>query len=221
MYYFTLEDGEMKLNAVEKLPAEIEAIYWEARQAYTIDYQLSDWADDDGDSGMGYCYDNSYGMRREPFRREMVIKDGVLAGFYVGRIPAYMTKEGSVLSPEDKKAHFLELHDGKEIFDDRQPYSKRYSYSECWKVMEEKERKLCEYVFLLLVEQTDRDYRFTAADFSEELVEEVVKQIYIEDSSGHFNEAFRVKLKLKPVASKQPDRVLEELSKYRAFLVRE
>lgn len=181
---------------------------------------MSDWADDDTDSGMGYCYDNSYGMKREPFRREMVIKDGALAGFFVGRAPAYMIKDGGILSPEDKKAHFLELHDSK-IFDDRQPYSKRYGYSERWEVIEEKEQKFCEYVFLLFVKQEDRNYRFTAADFSEELVEEVVQQICIEDSRGHFNEAFRVKLKLKPEASKQPDLVLEVLSKYKAFLVRE
>lgn len=220
MYYFTLQGEDLKLNLVEQLPAEIEELYCEARQKYTIDYHLSDWADDDGDSGMGYCYDNSYGMKREPSRRELVIKDGVLVGFYVGRILPYMLEDGFIIHPKDVKQYFLSLPDNNMLFYDRQPYSKRYSSYESWEVLTEPSPHICEYAFLTYVAQKDRDYLFTAADFSEELVEAVVKQIYIEDSRGHFNDAFRVKLKLKPAAGKHPDRVLNELSKYGVFLVR-
>jgi len=48
-----------------------------------IGYNLVDWANDNTDWGVGYDYDNSYQVLREPLRCELVIRDGVFFGFKV------------------------------------------------------------------------------------------------------------------------------------------
>lgn len=80
------ERGEAPHEAGADVDAvDFEAIYAYARQKYAIDYDLSDWADDDTDSGWGYDYFNSYEVLREPERDELVVRDGRLYGFQVAK----------------------------------------------------------------------------------------------------------------------------------------
>lgn len=221
MYYIILEQEKFKVHVVDELPVAIEEIYQNARRAYTLDFHLSDWADDDSDSGWGYCYDNSYGMKREPVRHNLVIQDGELAGFFVGSITPAMYTDGYVLEDSFAKENFLAISGKTSLYKNRQPYSNRYGDSISWKLLVEEYPRPAEYVYLVRVKQADRDHKFTAEEFCKELIEDVVSTSYIEDTRGHFDGAYRVKLKLTPKGIAEPDHVCDVLSEYYPFLTRE
>lgn len=209
VHYFVKKDAKLCLKEVESLPKDLESLYQLVREKYTIEYRLSDWADDDSDAGWGYCYDNSYSFCREPYREEMIIDNGELVGFYVGSIKQDLTN-----------SQILPLKQGAEVYIGG-TYSPRYNSSQKWALKIEDDPAPSGYVFLIYVSHEEKNKHFLPADFSEELVETVEWQCFIEDSRGHFDGASRFKLKLTSAAMQNPDRVLAYFEKYHPVMVRE
>ncbi len=214
MYYFTRNEGKLQYQEVDVFPKELEELYQEIRNKYTITFKQSDWADDDRDAGMGYCYDNSYSFDREPMRQDMIVEDGKLAGFYVG-IPHGVALEGNAYSEK----YVLKLENGAEVYDGG-TYSSFYGNSKYWKLTVEEQPSPAEYVYLLYVKTEEKDSVHVPEDFDGELIESVEKRYTIEDSRGYFDGAYRIKLKLTPEGITAPERVLDVLKSFRPVLVR-
>lgn len=211
MHYFIFENDKLILTKVEILPPEIEEIYKSARKNYTIKYCRSDWADDDRDSGMGYDYDNSYTIFREPKRDELVIKNGKLFGFFVGYNPYN--------SEEPDKKYLLEISGKNEIYESGTS-SNFYGDSKEWKLICESEPNPAGFVFLPHVNETDAEHDFVPSDFPSDYIETALSKIRFQDSRGHFDNAFRIILKLNPEGVENPDAVLKSLSEYMPTLVK-
>ena len=214
MFYFELIDGELVRQDVEAFPQELEEMYGEVRQKYTIDYWRADSADDDSDAGRGCCYSNTYHILREPLRQEMVLEDGKLAGFYIGYA-------GGTHLERDQytKKFFLELVNGAEKLEDYN-HSRYYNNFRSWKLVIEETPAPKDYVFLNHVTEPDPKRQFVPEDFDGELIAAVEKQQKWEDSCGDFNGGFYLMLKLTEAGTAAPDRVLEVLEKYKPEIVR-
>jgi len=214
MFYFELIDGELIRHDVEVFPQEMEEMYAEVRQKFTIDYWRADSADDDSDAGYGYCYSNTYHILREPLRQEMVLEDGKLAGFYIGYV-------GGIHLEQDQhtKKYLLELVNGAEKFE-RYTYSRYCNNFRSWELIIEDTPVPKDYVFLNHVLETDPNRQFVPEDFDGKLIASVEKQQKWEDSRGDFNNGFYVTLKLTEAGCACPDRVLEVLKKYKPEMVR-
>jgi len=211
MSYFIMENEELILVEEESLPEELEELYQKIRRMYIIQYSRSDWASDTGDSGMGYDFDNSYQILREPERREMVIGDGKLVGFYIGFA-------GKVkLENKATKEYFLKLEEGAEIC--RGTSTVRYGNSKAWKLHIKAEPSTLEHVCLFWVEEEDREHIFTPADFGCEFIESVVDKCKWQDGYGYFDGAFRVTVKLTAEGAENADEVLKVLEKYQPIMV--
>ncbi len=214
MFYFELIDGELIRHDVEVFPQEMEEMYAEVRQKFTIDYWRADSADDDSDAGRGYCYSNTYHILREPLRQDMVMEGGKLAGFYIGYAA------GIHLVPDQyTKKYFLELLNGADKVEDYN-HSRYYNNFRSWKLIIEEIPAPKDYVFLNHVTETDPEKQFVPEDFDGELIASVEKQQKWEDSRGDFNEGFYVTLKLTETGIADPDRVLEVLKEYNPEIIR-
>lgn len=214
MFYFIMENDVLVRQEVDALPPELEELYQNLRKKYTIDFDLTDWADDDRDAGMGYCYSNSYHIYREPLRQELVLKDGRLAGFYVGFL------EGTALEWNGAtEKYLLKLENGARVYE-RGTYSNFYGRSKAWTLIAEEEPVLKDHVFLSYVAEEDRNHDFQPRDFDETFIESVQKVWIIEDNYGRFNGAFRMWLKLTENGIANPDQVLEVLKKHRPVMIR-
>ena len=208
MRYFEIENAKLCLKETETLPKDIELLYQSVRKQYTIEYHATDWADDDSDAGRGYCYDNSYSFSREPAREEMVIENGALAGFYVGAV-----------GRELQNSQILPLKQGASVSTGGS-HTSRYGSGQSWVLQIEEAPAHSGYVYLVYVPHEDKNKNFLPADFSEELVEAVAHQCFIEDSRGHFNGASRFTLKLTAAATQDPDRVLAYFKEYQPVMIR-
>lgn len=208
MHYLIKKDGELFLQETEVFPENLESLYQSVREKYTIAYRSIDWSDDDSDAGRGYCYDNSYSFSRTPYREEMIIENGELVGFYVDSAKRELRKD-RVLPLKQEAA----VYSG-------QSSSSRYAFYQSWVLKIEENPAPSGYVFMTWVSHEDKHKDFSPADFSEELVEAVTYQCFIEDSRGHFNGASRFKLKLTPTALQNPDRVLEHFEKYHPVIIK-
>ena len=206
--YFVMENAKLCLKEVEALPKDLESLYQSVRKQYTIEYHLTDWADDDSDAGRGYCYDNSYSFCREPYREEMIIENGELVGFYVGPVKQELNNGQLLPLKQDASVYMGGTH------------SSRYDSSQSWKLQIEETPAPSGYVYLVYVPHEDKSKEFLPVDFSEELVEAVKGQCFIEDSRGHFDGASRFTLKLTAKAVQDPDRVLAYFEKYHPVMVR-
>lgn len=209
MSHYVIENEEFTLVETEDLPLELEELYQEIRKKYIIEYSCFDWAEDTGDAGMGYDYDNSYKLFREPYRREIVIQDDKLVGFYVGyRLEGKATKE-----------YFLKLENGAKIYQ-RGSSSPRYGNSKEWVLNIKEELSPLEHVCLLWVNEKEREHTFTPEEFECKFVESVLKVCRWQDNYGRFDGAFRVILKLTKEGKENPDIVLQELEKYKPILIK-
>lgn len=211
MSYFTLENEELVLVDSEHLPDELEELYQQIRKKYMIRYTCSDWASDTGDAGMGYDYDNSYDIFREPARREMVIRDGKLVGFYVG------FSDDIKLERQATKEYFLKLEKDAKIHCGTS--SPRYGNSKTWTLCIKDQAAPLEYVCLFWVREQDKEHVFTPSEFGCDLVEAISHKSKWEDSYGRFDGAFRVTLKLTAEGVKDPDAVLQAMLAYKPILV--
>ena len=213
MFYFTMENDGLVRQEADALPQELEELYKDIRKKYTIEFDLTDWADDDRDAGTGYCYSNSYHIHREPLRQELVLKDGSLAGFYVG----YM--EGTALEWNGAtEKYLLKLENGAKVYE-RGTYSNFYGSAKEWILIAEEAPSPKDHVFLSYVAEEDRNHDFQPCDFNETYIESVQKVWIIEDNYGRFNGAFRVWLKLTETGMANPDQVLEVLKKHRPVMI--
>ncbi len=207
MKYYTKRKKELTEIEVKTLPKEVEELYQRIRTKYVIEYFRSDWADDDRDAGMGYCYDNSYEIFREPQRNELVLdSDGELCGFCV--------KEG--IGSDD---FFLKLENGAKIYESNTS-SSFYGDSESWTLRIEENPAPFEYVFIPRIKETNSKKIFKASDFDKKLVEYVYNWNGYEDNRGRFNNAYRVILKLSKKGIKDPDLVLEKLSDFKPVIIK-
>lgn len=210
MSYFVLENNNL-ICVDEPLSMQLEELYQKIRRMYVIEFSCSDWAEDTGDSGMGYDYNNSYEIFREPQRREMVIEDGKLAGFYVG------FSDDIRLENNPSKEYFLKLEDNANIH--RGSSTNRYGNSKSWTLHINETPSPMMYVCLLRVENEDKEYNFSPSDFDCEFVESVANKCKWEDNYGKFDGTFRVTLKLTDKGAQNPDEVLKALNKYRPVIV--
>ncbi len=207
MKYYVKTKKELTEIEVETLPKNVEELYQRIRTKYVIEYFRSDWADDDRDAGMGYCYDNSYEIFREPQRNELVLdSDGELCGFCV--------KEG--IGSED---FFLKLENGAKKYES-DTSSAFYGDSKSWTLRIEENPAPFEYVFIPRIKETNSKKIFKASDFDKKLVEYVYNWSGYEDNRGRFNNAYRVILKLSKKGIKDPDLVLEKLSDFKPVIIK-
>lgn len=189
MRYFTWENDALAPHEVDTLPPAIEELYAHVRQAYSIELDLTDWADDDTDAGWGYCYDNSYSVVREPLRSELVVgMDGELYGLCV--------TDNLVLVPGAKE----QVSKGH--------YHPRYGDSYTWKLLVEETPSPADHVFLPYYPSPDSQHEFTPSEFPSGVVEAVHRKINVENSRGHFDNRARLTLKLTPAAMADPDGTL-------------
>ena len=200
MKYYIYENGSVAAQEVDVLPQAVEEIYAYVRQKYIIEYDYTDWADDDTDSGWGYDYDNSFSILYEPKRRELVIRDGALYGFRV--------HENKILVP------------GETTLAMEGSIRKRYGDQRSWTLIEEEHPAPADHVFLPRVESPDKDYEFSPADFPAGLVEDVVEKINVQDTRGHFDGRVRLTLKLTPEAVADPDGTLAAFAGFYPTLVK-
>jgi len=211
MSYFVIENDELVQVQTENLPVELEELYQQVRKMYIIQYNCSDWANDTSDNGMGYDYDNSYEVFREPERREMVVHNGKLIGFYVG------FSNNILLESKATEKYLLKLENGAEICHGTS--STRYGNSKTWVLHIKEEAAQLESICLLWVEEEDREHTFTPEEFDCKYIDSVLGKCRWENSSGYFDGAFRVTLKLTKEGAENPDAVLQELHRYRPILV--
>jgi len=212
MSYFIIENEELVQVKTENLPVELEELYQQVRKKYIIQYNCSDWANDTGDNGMGYDYDNSYEVFREPERREMIIQNDKLVGFYVG-----FSNDVQLESKATEK-YLLKLENGAKIYQGTS--STRYGDSKTWVLHIKEEAGLLENICLLWVEAEDKEHTFTPEEFDCKYIDSVLGKCRWENSNGYFDGAFRVTLKLTKEGAENPDAVLQELQKYRPILVK-
>ena len=212
MSYFIMENDELLQVKAESLPVELEELYQQVRKMYIIKYMCSDWANDTSDNGMGYDYDNSYEFFREPERREMIIQNGKLVGFYVGFSNDIQLEKVATEKYILKLENDAKIHQGTS--------STRYGNSETWLLQINEEAEQLGNVCLLWVEADDREHTFTPEEFDCKYIDSVVSKFKWEDSNGYFNGAFRVTLKLTKEGVGNPDAVLQDLQKYRPILVK-
>lgn len=212
MRYYHLCNEELVPVDVESLPEEVELQYQEIRKVYVIHYDRSDWAEDDRDAGMGYDYNNSYEVYREPQRRELVFEEDKLAGFYVGY------SDDVRLESTPTKKYFLPLKHEAKIYE-RGSYSSFYGNSKNWALLVKDEPADMDAVCLMRVEQEEKMHLFTLEEFDPMLVSAVLKQCSWEDCHGQFDGTYRVTLRLTEKAMMQPDAVLKAFSAYRPVLV--
>lgn len=211
MSYFMIENEELVQVQTEKLPVELEKLYQQVRKMYIIQYNCWDWANDTSDNGMGYDYDNSYEVFREPERREMIVRDDELIGFYVG------FSNNIQLENKATEKYFLKLENGAEIHHGTS--STRYGNSKTWVLHIKEEAVQSEDICLLWVEAEDKEHIFTPEEFDCKYIDSVLGKSKWENSNGYFDGAFRVTLKLTREGAENPDAVLQELQKYRPILV--
>lgn len=212
MSYFIMENEELVQVKTENMPAELEELYQKVRKMYVIQFCRSDWAEDTGDNGMGYDYNNSYEIFREPERREIVIQDNMLVGFYVG------FSDDIQLEHTATKKYFLKLEKDAKIHQGSS--SVRYGNSKTWTLHINEEPLPLECVCLFWAEAEDREHTFTPEEFDCKYIEAVLSKSKWEDSNGYFNGAFRVILRLTKEGAENPDAVLQDLKTYRPVLVR-
>ena len=197
MGYFKRIEGEI-VNCDEALPADIEAVFEGIRENYSVEYRVSDWADDDTDSGMGYCYDNSFRYYREPYRDELIIEDGRPWGFcfrksYYDTIYIALSDAGSSV---DKYGH----------------NTRRYGDSTSWTLVKESSPLKARYIYAVVDEKNEKK-KFIATDFPAGLIKGCVKRIGIEDKRGHYDGSVRLWLELTDKAAKDIDATLGALRK--------
>lgn len=209
MSYYVMENDELILVETKDLPEELEKLYREIRRMYIIEFSCSDWAEDTGDAGMGYDYDNSYELFREPQRKEMVVRDGRLVGFYVG----YQLESNAT------KKYLLSLEQGAKIRHGG-PASPRYGNSKKWVLNIKDEPAPLDYVCLMWVDEDEREHTFTPEEFECKYVRSVLKEYRWQDSYGRFDGAFRVVLELTKEGAQNPDEVLKALEKYKPVLIK-
>ncbi len=209
MSYFIMKDNELTFVDTESLPAELEELYQNIRKKYIIEFSCSDWANDTGDAGMGYDYDNSYKLFREPLRREMVIKDGKLAGFYVGCQSEH----------EATKEYLLELVQGFNVFCGGSS-SPRYGDSKEWVLNIKEESAPLEHVCLFWVNEEDGEHTFVPEEFDCKFVDSILNVCRWQDNYGRFDGVFRITLKLTKEGIENPDAVLLALQKFNPILVK-
>ena len=212
MSYFIMENEELVQVKTESLPVELEELYQQVRKMYVIQYKCSDWASDTSDNGMGYDYDNSYEVFREPERREMIIQDGKLIGFYVG------FSNNIQLESKATEKYLLKLENGAEIYQGSS--STRYGNSKTWVLHINEKAECLESVCLLWVEAEDKEHTFTPKEFDCKYIDSILGKYKWEDSNGYFNGAFRVTVRLTKEGAENPDAVLKELQTYRPILVK-
>lgn len=205
MHYFTLDGDALIRREVKALPAEIEALYQVVRTAYTIKYFRSEWEDESTAPGMGYDYNNSYEIEREPLRNELVICNGALYGFCVGKN----------LREADKTRVITEA-DPAVIIRDKD----RMACFERWDLIAELPPRHSEYVFLARVCGRDETHRFSIDEFPEHIAEEITDQFFLEDHRGEFNGIFCVTVKVNKALLGRPDYILERLAEYEPVMVR-
>lgn len=208
MSYYIMENEEVVPVETEALPLEIEKLYQEIRKKYLIEYHRNDWANDTGDSGMGYDYSNSYKLFREPYRNEIVIHDGKLVGFYVGNF-----EHGKPVMNR-----FLKLEQGASAYHSIYS-SNRYNDSEFWELNIKEKPAPLDKVCLLSVKEEVKEHNFTPEEFKCKFIESVLDQSWWEDSYGGFNGSFKVIIKLTEEGIENPDSVLQELEKYTPILI--
>jgi len=212
MSYFIIENEELVQVKAESLPVELEELYQQIRKMYVIQYKCFDWASDTSDNGMGYDYDNSYEVFREPQRREMVIQDNRLVGFYVG------FSDDIQLENKATEKYFLKLENGDEIHQGTS--STRYGNSKTWILCTNEEAVQLGNICLMWVESDNREHTFTPEEFDCKYIDSVLGKCKWEDSNGYFAGAFRVTLKLTEEGAENPDAVLKELQMYKPILVK-
>ena len=212
MSYYVMENEELILVNTKELPIDLEKLYQEIRKMYLIKYFCSDWANDTSDNGMGYDYNNSYEVFREPERREMIILDGKLVGFYVG------FSNNIQLENKATEKYLLKLENGAKICQGTS--STRYGNSKTWVLHIKEESAPLDSVCLLWVEEEDREHTFTAEEFDCKYIHSVLDKCKWENSNGYFDGAFRVTFKLTREGTENPDAVLQALKKYKPILVK-
>lgn len=213
MFYFELIEGKLIRRDVEVFPQELEELYREVRQKYTIDHWRADSADDTSDAGYGYCYSNTFHIKREPLRHEMVLEDGKLVGFYVGYV-----NEIHLERDQYTKKFFLELVNGAEVLE-IYSHSRYANNFRSWNMIIEETPAPKDGLFLMHVAEEDPKRQFMPADFDAELIASVEKQQKWEDSCGDFNGGFYLTLKLSEAGIADPDRVLKVLKNYQPAIV--
>ncbi len=193
--YFNRVDGEI-IKCDEPLPADIELAFEEFRNKYSVDYYISDWADDDSDAGWGYCYDNSYGLYREPCRDELIIENGEIWGLCF-RKSYYDTV---CISLDDA---------GAELYSNGHN-TRRYGDSTRWTLIKEVPYLKAKYIYVI-IEEKDGKRAFVASDFPLGIVKACVKKIGIEDTRGHYDGRARLWLELTDEAAENIDSVIDIL----------
>lgn len=205
MRYFTLDGEKLVCHVVKALPAELETMFQLLRTKYTISYYVSDWEDKMTAPGQELNYNNSYGYDREPFRSELVLKNGSLFGFYVGN---------DFHNPNPR--HILSVSNTFIIIEDK----KRLSCYQRWELIVEPNPSPSKYVFLAHVCRQNENHQFSKDEFPAEIVECISDSFFLEDCIGQFGGVFCLTLKLNNKVINDPDYVLEKLSAYHPILVR-
>lgn len=200
MSYFKKNGEEIILCNGESVPVEIEEEYRDIRNGYSVKYDVVDWADDDTDSGMGYCYDNSYSIYREPFRSEIVVENGKIWGFcfkkdYYDTICIALSDAGTTQT----------------VFGHN---SGRYGHSTRWTLVREDDPLAAKYAYVI-IDEADRKKKFTSANFPKGIVGRCVKTVGIEDSRGHYDGRMRAWLELTDEASKDIDAAIDSLRSFK------
>ena len=183
-YYYVCEDDTIIKRYAFDIPSEIDEAYETARMNYTITYYHEDSADDDGDNGMGYDYDNSYVIHRAPKKNEIIIKNGKLYGFVVcgEKNPLLISSAGTVTVDRYNSPRY------------KSGYTWNLTYDPC----------IPRYMWVPGMKASSKDHIFAPKDFPENLVKAVVKQVGIQDNRGYFDGEFDVTVELTDAAVTDP-----------------
>lgn len=183
-YYYVCEDATIIKRYAFDIPSEIDKAYETARMNYTITYYHEDSADDDGDNGMGYDYDNSYVIHRAPKKEEIIIKNGKLYGFVVcgEKKPLLISGAETVTADRHNSPRY------------KSGYTWNLTYDPC----------IPRYMWVPGMEASSKYHRFAPKDFPENLVKAVVKQVGIQDNRGYFDGKFDVTVELTDAAVTDP-----------------
>ena len=193
---YVIKDGVVTQVQDAVSAQRLEELYILALKQYMITYHLSDWADDDGDNGMGYDYDNSYTIHRAPEKEELLLKDGELYGFVVDGEKGVLEINGTTLVTRSGSS------------------SLRYGDSCSWELKEMP--GLPHYAWIPNLPLPSREHRFTPEDFPEGLVSCVVKYDHRQDQRGHFDGRSHITVKLTDAAVANPEKTLNTLKQIRS-----
>ena len=185
VYYYVFRQGKVEKEFAGTWSQELENLYRKARVEYTIRYHCSDYEYDDFENPWSGHYDNSYTVYREPTRKEMILKDGELYGFFADN--------RCVLPLDDPKAYEI-----------RPLISWALIHEPC----------AARYVWIPWVDADCEEHRFSPQDFPKGLVKSVAKQVAKENRYGEFGRAFDVTVELTDEAAADPDATLAEFLNY-------